>query len=45
MRCQHCCEKEAVKKVNYITKDEPQYADMCEECASDYTLDEARIEG
>ena len=42
MRCQYCCEKQAVTKVNYMNKEEPQYADMCGECADDFVLDEEK---
>ena len=43
MRCQYCYEQEAVKNVNYMNEEEPQYAWMCEECASCYTNEEEKF--
>ena len=36
MRCQYCDGKKAVREVNYMSKEKPQYAWMCEECAKEF---------
>ena len=40
VRCQYCCERKAIKKVNYMNKKEPQYAWMCEECSKSFEEEE-----
>ncbi len=38
MICQYCDEKPATKEVNYMNKEKPQYAWMCEECAKEFVI-------
>ncbi len=42
MKCQYCDEYTAVKKVNYMNKQNPQFAWVCEDCAKEFEEEESK---
>ena len=36
MRCQYCDERKAIMKINYMNKENPQYAWVCSDCAENF---------
>ncbi len=41
--CQYCDERGVEVSVNYMSKEKPQFADMCSECAENFDLEKLPI--